>query len=464
MIVTSRSTRWLRRLYRPSACVVNLKICVRAIFIARNRAIKPRSTTHQRAVVYQRIAKRTKVDYDDPAPKLLEESDKLGYKLYHQYGLPTPEAIAEYDAFNDTIWYGKQDKEMVYKLIGFSTDTKVCDLFLMRDYQNGSIIGCNTIKRVSSNLATVCNSTNPEDDKAFNFTIRRTTVVDPATQGKGYGKIIRKYSRELDDLHTGSFGASMTDIQVKNVPSYNLQIKSGFAAVCQCDVAHYYRTDVSLVDELPIMAEKYDLSCIKTRTDDSFEQVLKLHQKYHADHGVVDLSVNPYEIGMEFPLYVVRGKPDGKILAVMQVMTQTFALKAPRAYQNKLINLAAKVHPGLRTGFPGMETEFGGSVLIPMYVDFGDASHNLVEAVRTLVTYCFAENNITFGTTSMSTKSPYRKFWNDNKERLSGKFGAMMSENEAANIMMKFSGLNERQEKRINEGPIVIKLPTTLNC
>ena len=79
---------------------------------------------------------------------------------------------------------------------------------------------------MTSTLDTILN-TDKYGTKPINYTIRRNTIISPEMQGKGYGKIIRAYSKYLDDLHINNYGLSITDVQVKNVASINLQLKSG---------------------------------------------------------------------------------------------------------------------------------------------------------------------------------------------------------------------------------------------
>ena len=256
------------------------------------------------------------VDYHNSSKQLLEENANLNYRLYYQHGLPTDADKAELDAFNDQIWYGREGHEMVMKLKEMSKDIKTCDIFLMRDYHNDKIIGCNSIKRVSSTLDTILN-TDKYGNEAFNYTIRRNTAIAPDMQGKGYGRVIRQYSKHLDDLHTGDHGLSITDVQIKNVASLNLQLNSGFEITGQCNIYFHYRANPSKDTEN--VRGKFDMHRIEPGSKE-WDMLNMLHSNIIKGYGIIDLSVTSHEIyaDPESPVYAVKSVESDNILAAFQ--------------------------------------------------------------------------------------------------------------------------------------------------
>ena len=313
-----------RTFCRTNAARVTRLSCKRYLCLF---ALRPRITfmlkhkTSCKFINVIRIATRsfTSVNYDNPSPQLIEENPSLNYKLYYQYGLPTAADRAELDKFNDFIWYGREGHEVVVRTLEMSRDFKTCDIFIMRDYHNNKIIAFNSIKRVYSTTDKIFNTDKYGNDP-FNYTIRRNTAVAPELQGKGYGKVIRKYSKELDDLHCGNRGVSITTVQVKNVASRTLQLKSGFEIIGNANIYLFHRSKLVIPDNIAAKYHMYKVDPIATETE--WKIVNGLHHEMIKKHGIIDMSTTSNEIYHDpdtyLPVYVIKGKSTNQILAVIQ--------------------------------------------------------------------------------------------------------------------------------------------------
>ena len=395
------------------------------------------------------------IDYNNPTTQLLEENDKLGYKLYYQQGLQTQQQKQEFDTFNDPIWYGRQGHEIVARIKDMSKDIQSSDLFIMRDYHNNQIVGANAIKRISSTIDTILN-TNKYGNDTFNFTIRRNTTISPSMQGKGYGRIIRKYSRDLDDLHVNSakYGLSITDVQIKNEASLKLQLNTGFEIVSKGNAFQYYRPNT---DKFAV-SDKYEVESVDPNDAELWNKITALHQDNIKKYGVIDLSVTPNEIHHEHPVHVIKGKHDGKILAVFQTNLQRIEIKTATLVEKLVINMMSRFCNGMN----GEETDFPMCYISPLYIDYENEECDMKDAVRELVSYCLYKRGLNFGATIIDIKHPFNKLVKENERAICGIAGSIMSQKETLNLLVRFNGFNEEQLDYIKLRPITTKLPQIL--
>ena len=280
----------------------------------------PHRTNSQYLKLIRIVTRSLSADYNNPSQQLVEENSNLNYRIYYQYGLPTVEDLKEFVEFNDKIWYGQEGKEMVVKLKEMPKWVKSDDIFLMRDYHNNKIIGFNAIHRVSSTFDKIFN-TNKYGNGAFNYVIRSNTSITPELQGKGYGTIIRKYSRELEALHINNQGVSITMIQSKNTPSINLQLKYGFEMLNKINYYQYYRHNLSLPDEISTIWDIVRMKTVTAENEPEWNRINVLHNEYIKKHGIIDLSITSNEVyskDPEIPVYVLKAKGSDNILAVFQ--------------------------------------------------------------------------------------------------------------------------------------------------
>eukprot|EP01084_Bolivina_argentea_P280841 480363_1 len=425
--------------------------------LARSRSL----ISHNITIIAKRssVAKLTKsIDFNDSSVQLIDENESLNYKLYFQQGLSTTNCMEEYNEFNNKIWYGRLGEELCFKMKGQSEDTKHCDLFLMRDYHNNNIIGCNSIKRLSHPKLSMLLNTNICNGNPFNYVIRRTTAICPTMQGKGYGKIIRSYSKYLDDLHVNNYGISMTDVQIKNIPSFNLQISSGFQVVAKADTFMYYRGNYNIPNNIISNYDIYKIDGITEQHKNEFTKITAIHRTYLKRYNFIDLSVYSNEIDPIQPLYIIKPKNSEDILAVIQSKLFTIQIKSASQIETYFMNIMAK----FINGFDGQEKNFDMAALCALYGDYDNNNHDMVECMNALITYCLMDNNVYFGTTFSDIRSPFTKFVNSNQRKLCGMVGSIMSEKGMLNILMKFTGLNDQQTNIIKSNPVIVKFPLLL--
>jgi len=417
------------------------------------------SPTTSMMMVKRRISSR--VDFDNPATQLLEENESAGYKVYYQYGLPTRSERNEYDDFNDQVWYGRVGEEITYKILGLSADTQHCDLFLLRDYHTHRIIGCNAIKRASCSLSTLLHSNAAADaEKTFNYVIRRNTTIAPELQGKGLGKVVRKYSKYLDELHVGSCGLSVTDVQVKNVASYNLQIRSGFEVVGKTDSVLFFSSGRVAMDSE--ILRNYDMYTIAGNNEPEraeFEQIVALHRQYLSKHRIIDLSACPHDIDRNSPLYVIRHKESRRILLVMQPKPMRMQLKAANKLQEFAIESVAKL-----AGEPfQLEQDLETLGMWTLYMEEAkEHQADMAKCVKSLIKYSLQRNGAQLAMTIFHSSNPFGTYMAQKRDEIFGMIGSLGYEKENANILMRFEGLDEEQKNVIRANPVLIKMPVPL--
>jgi len=375
-------------------------------------------------------------------------------------GLPTEREQKEFDDFNDAIWYGLEGQEMVQRVLGMSVSAKYCDNFFLRDFHNGSLMGFNNLKRATSTFSTVTQGNHCDGD-AFNYVLRRKTAVGPAFQGKGYGKVIRKYSKYLDELHVGRYGVSFTGVQVKNTPSLNLQIASGFNTVTQMHTPIFHRFSFKIDPETLNHFNLYKVNGLNPSDREEFESLNVLHAAYLKRHQIIDLSLYPNAIYPGDALYVIKGKDASKPVVVFQSKILTAAYKTA----SKLESWSAAVL-GTLGGFPKEEEEMEAVQLVPIHVDMEQSDSTLVDCIDALITFILKDNNASTAAIIVDVRNPLAK-WMDTlslkqKHRILGIGGALLTDENNMNLLMKFSGLSETQLSVATSNPIVCKPPLLL--
>eukprot|EP01084_Bolivina_argentea_P104356 186863_1 len=406
------------------------------------------------------IAQKHRYDFDDLSLQLIEENATRGYKLYYERGMPDSQIQKEYNQFVDTIWFGRENEETVYKLIRFATDIQIgeCDSFILRDYHNNKIIGCNSLKRGQAKLSTILNTSNTdEDDKIFNSVTRRITSMSKDYRGKGLGSVIRSYSAELEDNHINDCGGSLTDIQNKNIASLTLQLNSGMEIISKADIRMFYRHKTNLND---LISSKYDLYIVHadSGTDaEDFQELTGLYQKYIKQYDIIDFTVNSNEIYKPEPIFIIRDKHTKHILGAIQTQKNILQIKAASLIGKYTANVISK----FMNGFNGQEQDFNVSFIFPMFFDYDNSDHDMVECVSALITFCLQNNQTNLGLTMIDSRNPFIKFMDeyDKSKQILGKIGSIMSEPESVNIVMKYKGLNDQQLNKIKSNPITAKLP-----
>ena len=135
-------------------------------------------------------------------------------------------------------------------------------------------------------------------------------------------------------------------------------------------------------------------------------------------------------------------------------------LKAP----NSLTKYAFDIGSKLVDGMDGTEKDFKVMYMGPMYIDYDNKEYDVKDAVSSLITYMLREQGRNFGLSGGDTRHPYVKFVEENKKIVCGTAGALMSDIEAMNFIMKFSGLEDEVVNMIKNGPITVKPPHPLAC
>jgi len=448
----------LRRLSVNLGSVAKRRVCARARCLNRN-AFKFCMVIAKRGV-----ASTGSVDFENPATQLVEENEAMNYKLYYQYGLPSVSEQHEYDLFNDQVWYGRVGHELTFKMLGLSDDTKHCDVFLLRDYHNHRIIGANALKRVSCKLSTVLHSNTSncnDDEKEFRYVIRRNTCIAPEVQGKGYGGVIRKFSKYLDELHVADYGLSVTDQQTQNVAIYNLQIRSGFQVVGKLDSLMFSSAAAMDADIDPYIARNYDMYTIVGNDEsarDEFEHIVALHRQYLLKHRIIDLSAIPHGIDANYPLYVIRHRESARILCVFQPRVARIQVKAASKAQGIAVETVAKL---LREPFR-FEQDVNTVAIWALYMDDteeNEHSGDMAKCIKELIKYCMQRNGAPLALNVFHSNNPYAVYLRENKSAMFGMFELAYYEKENANILMRFQGLSEEQKNIISSNPVMIKCP-----
>ena len=131
-------------------------------------------------------------------------------------------------------------------------------------------------------------------------------------------------------------------------------------------------------------------------------------------------------------------------------------LKAPSLVVKYGMNLWCK----FLNGMDGTEKDFYNLSIAPVYIDYDNEEYDIKESVAALISFICNDLNVHLGSSLVYETTPYAKFVDENKKKISGNVGAGMTEKGTAALLMKFSGLDDEIKNLIKNSPIIVKHPS----
>lgn len=240
----------------------------------------------------------------------------------------------------------------------------------------------------------------------------------------------------------------------------------------------FHRSKLEVDPQIENHFNLYKVDGLRESDTTKFDVLSALHAQYLTRQRIIDLSLYPNVIYRGEPLYVIERKDSNHPVAVFQAKrmsaaVESVSISARRAtycvlsfIQYKTASMveswaAAAVGLVLR-GFPEEEVVQDFMQLVPMYVDFDCAESELADCMSALVTFTLGQSGCKTGATVADVRSPFIHFAMKYKYKIFGLGGAFLSDENNQNLLMKFSGLTDKQMAVATTRPIVCNPPLWL--